>query len=70
MIGGIICLAIIVVWVYRFITANPELPMGSMIWGIIWRVLVVYVIYFIVTLIISFVLAGTVVGISALTKKK
>lgn len=66
MIGGIICLIIIVVWVYRFISTNPEMPMGSMIWGIIWRVLVVYVIYFIVTLIIS----GTAIGIFALFKQK
>ena len=66
MIGGIICLTIIVVWLYRFISANPEMPMGTMIWGIMWRILVVYVIYFIVTLIISF---GTVIGISALSKQ-
>ena len=66
MIGGIICLIIIVVWIWRFIAANPEMPMGPMIWGIIWRVLVVYVIYFIVTLIIS----GTAIGIFALSKQK
>lgn len=69
MIGEIICLIIVGVWVWRFIAANPEMPMGSMIWGIIWRVLVVCVIYFIVTLIISFILAGAVIGISALSKQ-
>lgn len=67
MIGGIICLTIVVVWAYRFIAANPEMSVGSMFWGILWRVLVVYVIYYIVTLIISF---GTVIGLSALSKKK
>lgn len=70
MIGEIIILIIAGVWAWKFIAANPEMPMGSMIWGILWRVLVVYVIYFIVSLIISFVLAGTWIGISALSKKK
>lgn len=67
MIGGIICLTIVVVWVYRFIAANPEMSTGSMFWGIMWRILVVYVIYYIVTLIISF---GTAIGLSALSKQK
>ena len=65
MIGGIICLTIIVIWVYRFIAANPQMSTGSMFWGILWRILVVYVIYFIVTLIIS----GTAIGIFALANK-
>lgn len=68
MIGEIICLIIAGVWVWRFIAANPEMQMGSMIWGIIWRVLVVFVIYYIVILIITFILAGTVIGIAALSK--
>lgn len=66
MIGGIICLTIIVIWVYRFIAANSGMSTGSMFWGIMWRILVVYVIYFIVTLIIS----GTAIGIFALFNQK